>query len=278
MRTEFLGKHCPVCRAAFKDDDNVVVCPICGTPHHRECYLKENKCGVESFHSEGFVWKGYLPDEEIPPQNFKTEETAEISGGASDMTEGLGGYDPVADFFNRVGDKTVGEDGVSMKELTTFASSSIFHYEQAFRVFRGKGEKKRRAFFNICSGLLAPTFQFYRKMDMFGAVLIVIMLLPTLYSTLNGSYTAENSSIYYFFNFLSIAEQILLCIFGDYIYYRHAVRQILRIREEFKDNTDSYEYYAALKEAGRPSMLRAIVGTLIFALAGYMILLLPVAQ
>ena len=276
MRTEFLGKSCPVCRAAFKDNDNVVVCPVCGTPHHRECYLKENKCGVESFHAEGFVWKGYLPDEKIPLQAPEKEETAENTEQFYEIPQDLGGVDPVADFLHRVGDKTIGEDGVSMKELTTFASSSIFHYEQAFRTFRGvKGEKKRRTFFNICSGFLAPTFQFYRKMDALGALLIVIMLLPTLFMAMNGGTDADSGSIYFFFNLLSITEQVLLCLFGDYIYYRHAVRQILKIREDFKENTDSYEYYAALKEAGRPSFLRATVGTLVYVLAVYLILLIP---
>ena len=35
---------CPVCNIQFDDDADVVVCPECGTPHHRECYIQNGKC------------------------------------------------------------------------------------------------------------------------------------------------------------------------------------------------------------------------------------------
>ena len=277
MRTEFLGKRCPVCRGIFQENDNVVVCPICGTPHHRSCYAEENKCGLESLHSDGFVWNGYLPDEERTPQTMDNDENSDSI--FDDLNEAEMSDPIILNFLNSISDSKTGEDGVSMKELTTFASRSLYHYEYAFRVIRGgNGRKKRKAFFNICSGLLAPTFQFYRKMDALGALLIVIMLLPSLFIALNESYFINNTSIYYLFNILSVAEQVLLCVFGDYIYYRHAVRQILRIREEFKENADSYEYYAALRAAGRPSFSRALIGTLVFVFVSCLILLIPGIQ
>ena len=277
MRTEFLGKKCPVCRGIFQENDNVVVCPICGTPHHRSCYAEENKCGLESLHSDGFVWNGYLPDEERTPQTRDNDENSDSI--FDDLNEAEMSDPIILNFLNSISDSKTGEDGVSMKELTTFASRSLYHYEYAFRVIRGgNGRKKRKAFFNICSGLLAPTFQFYRKMDVLGMIVIAVMLLPALLIALNESYFTDNSSMYYFFNILSVAEQVLLCAFGDYLYYHHAIKQIIRIRERFKENTDSAEYYAALEAAGRPSLLRAVVGTLIFALGASLILLIPRVQ
>lgn len=41
---------CPVCNNAFKDGDDVVVCPDCGTPHHRECWKITGKCFNENLH------------------------------------------------------------------------------------------------------------------------------------------------------------------------------------------------------------------------------------
>lgn len=280
MRTEFYGKHCPVCRNSFREGDNVVVCPVCGTPHHRACYEKENKCGVEEYHASGFVWKGYLPDEE-PEITVEKENNAFGATGTENMNTAQHDIntDPFAEMMNRFEDPARGEDGVSMKELTAFASRSLFHYVQAFSVIRGSGGmKKRKTFFNICSGLLAPMHQFYRKMDLLGIIMIVVMLLPSLLIALNETYFVNNASFYYFFNFLSIAEQILLCLFGDYLYYRHAVRKIRSIREKYKDNTNSDEYYAALELAGRPSLPRAIIGTLLFVLCSSLILIIPGVQ
>lgn len=265
MRIEFLGKHCPVCRGAFKENDNVVVCPECGTPHHRECYAKENKCGLESYHAAGFVWNGYLPDEEIPKQ---TEEIKiDIEKNGADPTDNIN-IDPNAGFIKHLDDSEIGDDGVSMKELMAYTSRSLFHYAQAFMVIRGwNGIKKRKTFFNISSGLFVPIFQFYRKMDLLGIIMTVVMLIPSLIMALSGSNFENNPAFYYFFNFLSIAEQILLCLFGDYLYYRHAVRKIRSIREKYKGNTNSDEYYETLEFAGRPSFLRAVVGMLLIAFA-----------
>lgn len=47
---------CPGCGKHLHDDDDIVVCPVCATPQHRECWLAEGHCANESLHSEGFVW------------------------------------------------------------------------------------------------------------------------------------------------------------------------------------------------------------------------------
>ncbi|MBO5103830.1 MAG: hypothetical protein J6B74_02035 [Ruminococcus sp.] len=46
----FVGEKCVFCGEVFKDGDDVVVCPECGSPHHRECYKKENRCANIALH------------------------------------------------------------------------------------------------------------------------------------------------------------------------------------------------------------------------------------
>ena len=48
---------CPGCGEAFKEDDDVVVCPECGTPQHRQCYINHGGCVNTALHGQGFVWK-----------------------------------------------------------------------------------------------------------------------------------------------------------------------------------------------------------------------------
>jgi len=55
MRYE--NEICPVCTNAFRSGDDIVVCPECGTPHHRECWNKNNCCGNSAHHAEGFLWQ-----------------------------------------------------------------------------------------------------------------------------------------------------------------------------------------------------------------------------
>ena len=45
---------CPVCKKQFEDGDDIVVCPECGTPHHRECYNSIHHCANADLHSEGY--------------------------------------------------------------------------------------------------------------------------------------------------------------------------------------------------------------------------------
>ena len=50
------GLPCPVCGRHLHENDDVVVCPDCGTPQHRECWLEEGHCANAGRHEEGFVW------------------------------------------------------------------------------------------------------------------------------------------------------------------------------------------------------------------------------
>lgn len=46
--------ECPVCKKKFEQDDDIVVCPECGTPHHRECYNFIGHCVNQGLHESGY--------------------------------------------------------------------------------------------------------------------------------------------------------------------------------------------------------------------------------
>lgn len=50
MSAEKQKISCSVCHAYLFDEDDVVYCPECGAPHHRECYSKIGHCALEEFH------------------------------------------------------------------------------------------------------------------------------------------------------------------------------------------------------------------------------------
>lgn len=51
------NQTCPHCGKLFADGDDVVVCPVCATPQHRECWMQAGHCANDSLHSSGFVWQ-----------------------------------------------------------------------------------------------------------------------------------------------------------------------------------------------------------------------------
>ena len=52
-----LTGSCPVCEKKFKPEDDVVICPDCGAPYHRDCYNKVGHCLFEDKHGAGFEYK-----------------------------------------------------------------------------------------------------------------------------------------------------------------------------------------------------------------------------
>lgn len=50
------NEKCPICDNFFTAEDDIVVCPICGTPHHRACYNELNHCANAAKHKEGFAY------------------------------------------------------------------------------------------------------------------------------------------------------------------------------------------------------------------------------
>lgn len=54
---KYNGEKCISCGKVFKESDDVVVCPECGTPYHRDCYLAEGKCINTELHENGQTWK-----------------------------------------------------------------------------------------------------------------------------------------------------------------------------------------------------------------------------
>ena len=69
---------CAGCGKKFEEDDDIVVCPDCGTPQHRACYEKSGECVNARLHGTGFSWKGNETaaekEEKKAPQTADREE------------------------------------------------------------------------------------------------------------------------------------------------------------------------------------------------------------
>ena len=54
---KYTNQKCQVCNAKLLEGDDVVICPDCGAPYHRECYKTSGHCAYEDKHAEGFEFK-----------------------------------------------------------------------------------------------------------------------------------------------------------------------------------------------------------------------------
>lgn len=69
---------CDGCGKIFTDEDDIVVCPECATPQHRECYNEKGGCVNAHLHSEDFQWQGEKEVSAVAtaPTDEKSEEEA----------------------------------------------------------------------------------------------------------------------------------------------------------------------------------------------------------
>lgn len=76
-REKFIGQQCASCHTLFNKNDDIVVCPECGTPYHRECYKNEGKCVNVELHEKGLEWQ---PERREPVvHEFRSPVASEIA-------------------------------------------------------------------------------------------------------------------------------------------------------------------------------------------------------
>ncbi len=80
---DYIGYECPACSRNFHADDDIVVCPECGTPHHRECYEKLGECFNKSKHSQGYDFEAEATESQVPKGFVKCKSCGEINDEGS---------------------------------------------------------------------------------------------------------------------------------------------------------------------------------------------------
>lgn len=215
---EFSEYKCPVCNEAFKSSDDVVVCPECGAPHHRECYENAGHCFYEDKHKEGFNFEKDGNDEpddgaeyiECPACHFQNEKTAfycnrcghSLDSGNRDsqnadannfnnqgfdgqnnpqgMPFGFGfGAMPAFDpLAGMNADEEIAEN-VKVSEAAKYVGKSTQYFLPQFKKLRDKLGSR----FNFSAMIFSEVYFLYRKMNALGLVVTLFMIASNVAST-----------------------------------------------------------------------------------------------
>ena len=184
----YTGQTCPVCGGAFGESDDIVVCPVCGAPHHRDCYKQHGECAYNDRHGEGFRWEPVKAAGENPGQGgspFANEGEAQEqrNGYGQDPyagQNGAGDYGGQVPPFFRPADpfslfpEEVAEE-VKTREAADFVQMNAIRYIQKF-FYRKEGRKT----FNWAAFIFSPYWFFFRKLYRVGAVFLAFILVISL--------------------------------------------------------------------------------------------------
>lgn len=192
----YISEKCPVCGKEFCRDDDIVVCPDCGTPHHRECYKQLGHCANEEKHGS-FEWSESFSTGNMPgaaePQSVPAGTEAAICPYCGTKNPAGGRYcvncgaplvkteeRPSAESFAQERQKAFENlfanenfDGVTPKEAALYVKTGIEYFLVRFAMFI----KGRKFDTNFSAFIFSYFYLFYRKMYAAGAAILAATLI-----------------------------------------------------------------------------------------------------
>lgn len=248
---DYENLKCPVCEEKFKKGDDIVVCPECGTPHHRQCYESMGKCFFEDKHSDDFSYsEDYCQTEENETETETHNDDAvecprcKAKNPKDSFYCGKCGFplgintnqnnqqQQAANFYNPL-DPMAGvnpeyklSDDVTAGEASKFAQKSTQYFSRVFYNIKEFG----RGRFNFCAFLFSGGYLLYRKMYKIGTVLTVIMgLLLVASAYFNIAY---NVSYDFVTEYSKIAESTTAYSYNDMLmFYQQAFFKLDTIQQ-----------------------------------------------
>ena len=189
MANRYEGVKCPVCNGyLFEDADDIVVCPICGAPHHRACYQSIGHCSLEELHGTD---KQY---DKVQSKKADTNDTSKENvcpnckqvitndmlfcphcgrmRGETSNHSGMQGPPYLVnrlDPFGGINPATDIGDGVTARQAAEFIKVNTMRYIPKFA-------SKSKTSWNWLAFILPHGFFFYHKMYKHGIIVSLIYL------------------------------------------------------------------------------------------------------
>jgi len=194
------NEKCPVCDKLFTKDDDIVFCPHCGTPHHRECYNATGHCINADKHNTDFEYKtensSYVqPKDDTTKYNLNNEYYHPEDNTESDDNQKYRPFGPAGSLFSA--GKTAYEksnetiDGRSMSEVACVISTNVERFIKKF--------KANKLFsWNWGAFFFGPYYLFFRKMNFQGLAFLALNYAVSF--AVQGFYYEKISKFYDFMN------------------------------------------------------------------------------
>lgn len=260
------GLSCPVCHQPFQKNEDIVVCPECGLPHHRSCWRVENRCQQEELHGTARQWskekavaastKGHLPPEG-QPQNSRIcphcfTKNAEFTEFCTHCGHSLGATEWHSAAAHTPYVQPM-HSGSSAEEqaLSAYVGVNTQYYTSRFRNMR----EGRGGGWNWAGFLLGPLWLLYRKQYALGGLMFLFqtildiaslwLMQPINHAVSEAEVIAAMEQLSQnpmmlpatLLSLLLLVAHILLGAKGNQLYLYHCTKKIREAQQEAPDIT-----------------------------------------
>lgn len=277
MHENFINEKCSVCSSTFFEGDDIVVCPECGAPYHRECYKHAGSCVYTAEHGE-FEWKS---EKNLLKEHFENIESAIIvkeekeSESPADFPDRIDmsnvhsfeEYKELMDEHLLKQEKDFPEvDGVTAEELIKFLNKNAYYYLPVFKAIATKGKIMK---LNFAALLFFPMHCFYRRMNFLGTIVMTAYIICMEFCMIISSWAGENGinqqAVLSVGMFVGLALSLFVLMFFNYFYFKTAVKKIKNIKAE-NASMSKEEIFQLISAEGRPSLFNAVAFTMCIAI------------
>lgn len=172
----FENKSCPVCDKEFIDGDDIVVCPECGTPHHRECYNLIGHCVNKGLHKANYDYNEENKQFDVKEYKTATEQSNDFHSQNNDESKTQNAIPnpfaiPEVDAeFQNDREKIDGED---VSDIASTVRANASRYVAKFKQLENENKKTS---WNWSAFFFGSFFLLYRKMYRLGVGFFSVLL------------------------------------------------------------------------------------------------------
>ena len=311
---KYYGCPCEGCGKPLTLQDDIVVCPDCGAPYHRDCYEKLGRCIHAPAHAAGYEWKFPYQESELctcpacGERTLRSESVCRCCGAAlppegaqepadrADSDEhseefdystfyrqfqetGAPQVDPLRQTYQAAFGKEEVMDGIPCKDWADFIGPASPAYLSAYCRMQLSHTKTSMSFSAM---LFGPFYFFYRKAwrPAFGFLAAEMLLAaPTFIEMLqlSGSSFApalSASALTILARVCSLLSFLLMLVRGMYGKWLYRRSAASRIRRIQSEFPDARQRQAVLRAQGGVSFGAVFLCLLLLTVGGSLFTLL----
>lgn len=279
MSLKIEGVSCAKCKAYLFTDDDIVYCPVCGAPHHRECYNALGHCALDELHGTDQEYSREKVIEAQRKEELAAKKQEENINNAYTTCSMCGEpylkgtprcpkcATPNVARFSRVGEfDFLGgvpadyklDDNVTAEDAKKFVVANTYRYIPKFATL----SERKKLSWNWMAFLFPCEWMLSRKMFKSGIIAGIFVIIANLF-TVPFSLEMQNFNIqqgtdleYIIKNSPELSRAALLllalgiivniviravsALYGDYIYKNHTISSIKKIKAESEDIAMDY--------------------------------------